>query len=152
MRELHAPSLNRYYQLLGDQSNSLLEKTGQLFVWKGERSGLSEQLAMNLRKQYSVAMTVLSPTDIHELDPNLDRTYTHGLFFPENAHTLNPLRLVQTMATLMQTAGGQLKQAEMLDFDVVSDASGRTVRRIRCQGFDIETDAVVICAGIDSRN
>jgi D-amino-acid dehydrogenase len=145
LRALHAPSLARYDALLGTRAGGLIEKTGQIYVWRHDRATPTESLARALREQHGVIATPLTPAAIAELDPQLAPGYARGLFFPDNGHTVNPLRLVRTLVELFRDAGGRVERREVRDFAV--DA-GRA-RAARCNGAgDLVADAYVVATGI----
>ena len=54
-----------------------------------------------------------TPTQIRALDPDLAPGFARGLFFPDNGHTVNPLRLVQTLVELFVEAGGRLERRKV---------------------------------------
>jgi D-amino-acid dehydrogenase len=147
LRALHAPSLARYATLLGSHADGLIETTGQIYVWRSERAGPTEALARALRERHGVATRALDAEAIRTLDPDLAPGFERGLFFPDNGHTVNPLRLVQTIVALFLAQGGTLQQARALAFE----RGERGVRAVACDdGAARPADAVVIAAGIRS--
>src|SRR3546814_3422081 len=88
--------LGRYQRLLGPRAAGLIEMTGQIYVWQSNAPNATEDLARRIREGFGVETRALSAEDIRALDENLAPMFSRGLFFPENGHTLNPLRLVQT--------------------------------------------------------
>ena len=147
LRALHAPSLLVYERLLGAHSAGLIERTGQIYVWKSDRATPTEQLARALRERHGVATQALDANQIHALDPDLAPGFAKGLYFPDNGHTVNPLRLVQTMVELFEMAGGQLLRRNVVGFE---RNEGR-VTAVACEGnAPLATDNVVIATGIRS--
>ena len=148
LRALHATSLSRYAALLGAEANGLIETTGQLYVWKTARAGPTEALARSLRASHGVVTQALDEAQIKAIDPELAPGFTEGLFFPENGHTVNPLRLVQTVVRLFRKAGGELQCRTLTGFEREAGA----VRSLVCaDGRRLSVDAVVVAAGIRSR-
>src|SRR3546814_19534152 len=72
--------------------------------------------------------------------------FSRGLFFPENGHTLNPLRLVQTLADMLQAEGGQVLRRKAVSFGL----NGTAARHLQCLGGNIEADVFVVAAGLAS--
>ena len=147
LRALHAPSLAKYDELLGVHAARLIERTGQLYVWKSAQATPTELLARELRERRGVATETLDAAAIRALDPALADGFTRGLFFPDNGHTVDPLRLVQTIAELFVQAGGTLQQRAAIDFV----RAGDRVVSVACSDGKVDTDAVVVAAGIRSR-
>ena len=91
----------------------------------------------------------LDANAIREIDPNLAPGFTRGLFFPDNGHTVNPLRLVQTLVTLFVEAGGKVERRKVARLRV--RATARCLPS-RCEGATrLAADTVVVATGIRSR-
>jgi D-amino-acid dehydrogenase len=117
LRALHAPSLDRYAELLGVHADGLIETTGQIYVWRSSSASPTEALARSLREQHGVVTRALDANEIREMDPNLADGFTRGLFFPDNGHTVNPLRLVRTLVNLFGEAGGKVERRKVARFE-----------------------------------
>lgn len=146
LRALHAPSYERYQRLLGPRSAGLIEMTGQLYVWQGNAPNATEDLARRIRESFDVETRGLTADEIRELDGNLAPIFSRGLFFPENGHTLNPLRLVQTLADMLQAEGGRVLRRKAVSFAM----DGTAVRHLQCEDGALEGDLFVVAAGIAS--
>ena len=148
LRALHAPSLSLYDALLGPHARGLIETTGQIYVWRSAAASPTEALARALREQHGVVTRSLDADAIREMDPNLAAGFTRGLFFPDNGHTVNPLRLVRTLVQLFVEAGGTVQRRKVRRFQ----ATGREVSAAQCAGApDVVADTYVLATGIDSR-
>ena len=146
LRALHAPSLLRYDQLLGPRASGLIERTGQIYVWKSDRATPTELLARGLREKHGVATQSLDAAQIHALDPDLAPGFAKGLYFPDNGHTVNPLRLVQTLVELFEKSGGRILQRNVVGFERNADG----VTSVTCEGGVLTTDSAVIATGVRS--
>jgi len=148
LRALHAPSLSRYDAMLGTRAQGLIETTGQIYVWRGSAASPTEALARALRERHGVVTRALDAGAIRELDPDLAPGFTRGLFFPDNGHTVNPLRLVQTLVESFVDAGGTVERRKVRRFQVAT----RTASAAQCDGAaDVVADTFVLATGIDSR-
>jgi D-amino-acid dehydrogenase len=147
LRALHGPCLAAYDRLLGP-GNDLIERTGQLYVWRSASASPTEAIAQSLREEHGVVMRVLDAQAIRELDPDLAPGFTRGLHFPENGHTVNPLRLVRALVALFVDAGGKFERRRVRRFEV----RGRHASAAQCSGAaDLVADTFVLATGIDSR-
>lgn len=146
MRALHAPALDLYKALLGSLYKGLIEETGQLYVWRNPTASASEDIARQLRESHGIAVKSLTPEDIRQLDPAIADGFVRGLYFAENAHTVDSLGLVTAMVDLFVQAGGQLAQATI---STVELREGQAVRVLYANG-GIEADAFVLAAGLAS--
>jgi len=147
LKALHAPSLSRYDQILGDAAGKLIEKTGQLYVWSGDAASPTEAYARDLRERHHIRSEALDAARIRDLDPELAPGFTKGLYFPDNGHTVNPLRLVQTIVGLFVRAGGSVVRGDVQGFE---RADGRIAAVQLDGGRRLPASAAVVAAGIDS--
>lgn len=146
MRLLHAPALDLYQGLLAERYDTLIEKTGQLYVWRNPAASASEHIARQLRESHGVAVQALNAQEVRAMDPALADGFVRGLYFPENAHTVDPLGLVNAAVDLFVQAGGNVKLAEVRGFELrdgkaVHAASGSVI---------LQADAFVLAAGLAS--
>ncbi len=146
MRVLHAPALDLYQALLAERYDSLIEKTGQLYVWRNPAASASELIARQLRESHGVAVQVLSAQEVRAMDPALAEGFVRGLYFPENAHTIDPLGLVSALVDLFAQAGGQVKVAEVRAFGL---RDGRALHATSANAI-LEADTFVLAAGLAS--
>lgn len=146
MRALHAPALDLYQELLGERYDALIEKTGQLYVWRNANSSPSEEIARQLRQSHGIAVQPLTPQDIGRIDPDLAPGFVRGLYFPENAHTVDPLGLVDAIVDLFTQSGGTLMRDSVRSFEL---RDGQAVRAI-CANGNLQADTFVLATGLAS--
>lgn len=145
MNAIHRHALEDYARLLGDQYDTLIEKTGQIYVWQHDRSGPVELLAKTLREEQGVEARQLTNDEIRAIDPALSDVYDKGLFFPDNAHTTNPLRLVQQLASQFLAQGGRCEHDTFRRFAIGSKLSATSAS---CSKADFDADYFVLATGI----
>lgn len=146
MRALHAPALDLYAALLADRYDLLIEKTGQLYVWRNAAASPSEAIARQLRESHGIAVRSLTPEDIRVLDPGLATGFVRGLFFPENAHTVDPLGLVESLVELFVLAGGVVKRDAFTKFELRDGMATQAI----CANATLAADSFVLAAGLAS--
>lgn len=145
LRALHQQALTDYRDMLGEDYAKHIEETGQIYVWQHDRSGPVENLAKALREEHGVKAERLSASDIQRIDPQLNPIYCNGLYFPENGHTLNPLRLVEVLAEKFRALGGSIKNDEFRSFSF----SQGVAHSANCLKESYEAQAFVLATGID---
>lgn len=148
MRALHATSYDRYQEILGSRAHGLIEMTGQIYVWQSDRPGATEALAQSLRERHGIETRTLAAHEIRQMDPALAPSFTRGLHFPENGHTVNPLRLVETLAGMLMEGGGAILRRRALGFQLGPGGA----QRLACEDGTIDGDVFVVAAGIASRD
>lgn len=146
MRALHAPALDLYQELLGERYDTLIEKTGQLYVWRNANASPSEEIARQLRQSHGIAVRTLSPQEIRQIDPELAPGFVRGLYFPENAHTVDPLGLVEAIVKLFVQSGGTLVRDEVRAFELRQKQAVHAV----CTNSILKADSFVLAAGLAS--
>ncbi|WP_321906937.1 NAD(P)/FAD-dependent oxidoreductase [Paraburkholderia tropica] len=121
MRMLMKESLVRWRELLGDANFSdLIRQSGQVRVWEG--GGMESAIERKLADRHGVHVKPLDAKELRDLFPGLSSDIRQGLLVPGNAHTVNPQRLVQTLARLFLEAGGQIIAERVLK--IIPNESG----------------------------
>lgn len=144
LRLLHARSFEGYEELLGGAGMAdLIRRTGQLYLWESEERSEAERIAAALRDQLGVRTHAIGAEEIRQMAPEVSPRFKRGLFFPDNGNTVNPQRLVRTLADRLGQAGGAVVRARVLDIDVGAEG----VRAVVTDRGAIAADAVVVAAG-----
>jgi D-amino-acid dehydrogenase len=106
LRALHVKALDRYRELLGAEFDSIIRIAGQVHIWENVEPSASEAIYRRLWERHGVAAEWLSADELRQLVPQLTGGVMRAAFLPKNGHTLNPRRLVATLARLFTDAGG----------------------------------------------
>lgn len=114
LRTLHVGALDRYRELLGSEFADVIRVSGQVHIWEGGEPSQSETIYRRLWETHGVAAEWLSADELRQLVPELGRSVTRAVFLPKNGHTLNPHRLVGTLARLFAEAGGAIRAERVL--------------------------------------
>lgn len=147
LRALHAPALDQYRSLLGDALfDDLIRVAGQLHVWENGRESAGERIARQLRERHGIVTQSVGADELQAMVPGIAPRVRHGLFFPRHAHTVNPRRLVQSLAELLLQAGGRLRQEQAMK---IVPQPGGAFRLLTNLG-DSRFDRVVVAAGAAS--
>lgn len=109
LKALHAPAMTCWRELLGEEAyRDLIRETGQVQVWEGDAVSPSAAVEADLRERHGIKAEALGADELRQIFPGLARSVTRGLLVPGNGHTVNPARLVQTLAALFQAEGGTI--------------------------------------------
>jgi D-amino-acid dehydrogenase len=114
LRALHVNALERYRELLGAEFDSVIRVSGQVHIWESAEPSPSETIYRRLWERHGVAAEWLNPDELRQLVPELGRGVTRAVFLPKNGHTLNPRRLVVTLARLFIEVGGTVLAERVL--------------------------------------
>ena len=144
IRELSFASLELYRELaiaLGQEFG--LAHRGWLKLFLTEQGLEEEAAAARLMEQVGIEHVVLTPEQIHTVDPCVCTSAMGAIHYPQDAH-VDPARFVRAMAAHARGQGVEIcEDTEVLGFDC---AAGR-VAGVRTTRGHIETREVVLAAG-----
>jgi len=148
LRTLLQDGIETLAPLLRDAGASdLVQRVGHLFVYRTLAGWQSDQTAWRLRADNGIRWDEFDAGELRQLDPNLSSDYRKGVLVRENGHTVNPHRLVNSLAAAFQRDGGQLMARRVTGFEVVD---GR-LQAVRCEDACLAAGAAVVAAGIWSK-
>lgn len=114
LRGLHVNALDRYRELLGREFDDVIRVSGQVHVWESDEPSPSEAIYRRLWAKHGVVAEWLGSDELRQLVPELGRDLKRAAFLPRNGHTVNPRRLVGTLARLFVEAGGIVRAERVL--------------------------------------
>ncbi len=125
--------------------NGLVENKGIIYIWN-DKNLKSRELENNIRKKLGVDHQILSPKEIHDLEPNIKPIYHGGVFYNYARHARNPKKiLIKLFENFIQKGGKFLKlNVQELNFD-----DNKPVIRSEVQRFIF--DKLVITCGAFSK-
>ena len=123
----------------------LVEKKGILYIW--DKTNLkSRELEINMRKEIGVEQQVVTPKEIHDLEPNIKPFYHGGVYYNYARHATNPKKLLLKLFDLFIQKDGKFLKLNVNDLDFDED---KPVVRSEAQRFIF--DKLVICCGAFSK-
>jgi D-amino-acid dehydrogenase len=125
--------------------NGLVENKGIIYIWN-DNNLKSRELENSIRKELGVDHQILSPKEIHDLEPNIKPIYHGGVFYNYARHARNPKKiLIKLFENFIQKRGKFLKlNVQELNFD-----DNKPVIRSEVQRFIF--DKLVITCGAFSK-
>lgn len=137
--DLHRGNLDCYRDLLGGAAfEDLIRKVGGIQVWESEAESLSDRITAEINTRQGVATEPLSRQDLERRLPGISSIAKRGLLYPDNAHTINPYRLVTAIADGFRKAGGVFATERVLKilpcegegYTLMTNTSNRKVGRV----------------------
>ena len=119
MHQILDLSLPAYDELFDEiQLDNLVESKGIMYVWTNENLK-SRELEIKMREELGVKQKLLSPKEIHDLEPNLKPFYDGGVFYDYARHTRNPKKILIKLFDLFIKKGGKFLKLDIknLEFD-----------------------------------
>ena len=123
----------------------LVEKKGILYIW--DKTNLkSRELEINMRKEIGVEQQVVTPKEIHDLEPNIKPFYHGGVYYNYAKHARDPKKILLKLFDLFLKKGGKFLKLNISDLDFDEE---KPVVRSEAQRFIF--DKLVICCGAFSK-
>ena len=89
--------------------NGLVENKGVMYIWD-DQNLKSREIEINIRKELGIEQQILSPKEIHDLEPNIKPFYHGGVFYNYARHTRNPKKiLIKLFENFLKKGGKFLK-------------------------------------------
>ena len=125
--------------------NGLVENKGIIYIWN-DKNLKSREFENSIRNELGVDHQILSPKEIHDLEPNIKPIYHGGVFYNYARHARNPKKiLIKLFENFIQKGGKFLKlNVQELNFD-----DNKPVIRSEVQRFIF--DKLVITCGAFSK-
>ena len=94
--------------------SGLVEKKGVIYVWN-DQNLTSRELEINIRKELGVEQQILTPKEIHDLEPNIKPFYHGGVFYSYARHTRNPKKVLLKLFDLFLAKDGKFLKINIQD-------------------------------------
>ena len=146
MHQILNLSIDSFDELFeGIDLNDLIVKNGIIYVW--EKKGLkSRNLEINIRKELGIDQQILTPKEIHDLEPNIKPFYHGGVFYKHARHARNPKKILIRLFQNFLSKGGKFLKLNIQDLDFDEK---KPVLRSETQRFLF--DKVIIACGAFSK-
>ena len=125
--------------------SGLVENKGIMYFWN-DQNLKSRELEIRIRNELGVKQQLLSPNEIHDLEPNIKPVYHGGVYYDYARHARDPKKiLIKLFENFLKKGGKYLKlNINGLDFD-----GEKPVARTEIQRFVF--DKLVIACGAFSK-
>ena len=121
----------------------LFKSKGALYVYESEASFNDGADERELQKAKGTEFEVVSGDRARELAPGLSDHIVRGVYYPQGIHTINPYRVVTTLAERFTADGGTLRRGRVRGFG----RDGDKVTSVQLVDSELPAKAVVIAAG-----
>jgi D-hydroxyproline dehydrogenase len=117
MHQILDLALAAYDELFDDiELEGLVEKKGILYIWNNQ-SLKSRELEIKVRDELGVDQQVVSPKEIHDLEPNIKPFYHGGVFYKYGRHARNPKKILLKLFNLFLKKGGKFLKLNVHDIN-----------------------------------
>ena len=123
----------------------LVEKKGILYIWN-DQNLKSRELEIEVRNKLGVDQQVLTPKEIHDLEPNIKPIYHGGVYYQNGRHARNPKKILLKLFDLFLKKGGKFNKVNIKDINFNEE---KPVFKTETQSYIF--DKVVIACGALSK-
>jgi len=123
----------------------LVEKKGILYIWN-DQSLKSRELEIKVRNELGVDQQVVTPKEIHDLEPNIKPIYHGGVYYQHGRHARNPKKILLKLFELFLKKGGKFLKMNIKDINFNDE---KPVIKAETQSFLF--DKIVIACGSFSK-
>lgn len=125
----------------------LIEKNGQIQVYRSRKDFEKEHVAWHLRRLAGAGWTEIGAEELRRMEPHLDPRYTFGVAMA-GYNCISPGRYVAALVRLAEQFGATHRTARASGFRT---EDGR-ITAVVTDGGDIACDSAIVCAGIHSKD
>ena len=125
--------------------SGLVEKKGIMYIWNNKDLS-SRELEIKIRDELGIDQKILTPKEIHDLEPNIKPFYHGGVFYAKARHARNPKKILLKIFDHFIEKGGKFKKLNIKD---ISFDTEKPILKSETQNFIF--DKVVIACGAFSK-
>ena len=146
MHQILDLALPAYDELFDEiELGGLVEKKGILYIWN-DQSLKSRDLEIKVRDELGVDQQVVTPKEIHDLEPNIKPIYHGGVYYQHGRHARNPKKILLKLYDLFLKKGGKFLKMNIKDINFDDE---KPVIKAETQSFLF--DKIVIACGSFSK-
>ena len=146
MHQILDLALPAYDELFNEiELEGLVEKKGILYIWN-DQSLKSRELEIKIRNELGVDQQIVTPKEIHDLEPNIKNFYHGGVYYKLGRHAINPKKILLKLFDLFLKKGGKFLK---MNIQKVTFAEEKPVIKSEKQSYLF--DKIVIASGAFSK-
>ena len=126
--------------------SGLVENKGIMYFWN-DQNLKSRELEIRIRNELGVKQQLLSPKEIHDLEPNIKPVYHGGVYYDYARHARDPKKILIKLFNNFTIKGGKFIKLNIKDLNFDEQ---KPVLRSETQRFIF--DKLVIACGAFSKN
>ena len=100
--------------------SGLVEKKGILYIWNNQNLK-SRDLEIKIRNELGVDQQVVTPKEIHNLEPNIKPIYHGGVYYQHGRHARNPKKILLKLFDLFLKKGGRFLKMNVKNINFNAD-------------------------------
>ena len=117
----HVLSMTAYDELFSDiDVSGLVENKGIVYFWT-DKDLKSREMEIKIREELGAEQKLLTPHEIHDLEPHIRKIYHGGVYYPSARHARNPKKILLKLFESFLSRGGSFKRLNVNKVNFLSD-------------------------------
>ena len=100
--------------------SGLVESKGIIYFWTN-KDLKSRELEINIRNEFGIKQQLLTPHEIHDLEPHIKQIYHGGVLYPNARHARNPKKIMLKLFDFFLKEGGHFERQNVQTISFTSD-------------------------------
>ncbi len=148
MHQILDLALSAYDELFQEiDISGLVENKGIIYFWTS-KDLKSRELEINIRNELGVKQQLLTPHEIHDLEPHIKKIYHGGVLYSDARHARNPKKILLRLFDFFLKIGGQFEKQNVQKIDFSSDNKPIIKTDSKSYSFD---KAVIACGAFSKK-
>ena len=148
MHQILDLALPAYDELFQDiDISDLVESKGIIYFWTN-KDLKSRELEIKIRNDLGVKQQLLTPHEIHDLEPHIRKIYHGGVLYSNAKHARNPKKILLKLFKLFINKGGKFEKQNVKSINFTSDNKPTIVTDLNSYNFD---KAVIACGAFSKK-
>ena len=143
--DLALPAYDELFQDI-DISN-LVESKGIIYFWT-DKDLKSRDLEIKIRNELGVKQQLLTPHEIHDLEPHIKKFYHGGILYPNAKHARNPKKILLKLFDLFLKKGGLFEKKNVKTINFLQNSKPEIKTELKSYIFD---KAVIACGAFSKK-
>ena len=143
--DLALPAYDEIFQDI--EMKGVVESKGVLYVWT-KKDLESRELEFKIRNDLGVKQQLLSPHEIHDLEPNIKKVYHGGALYSNARHARNPKKILLKIFDQFIKKGGVFIKQNVNSINFTDDNKPKIKTDLKIYKFD---KAVIACGAFSKK-
>ena len=148
MHQILDLALPAYEELFKDiDVSKLVENKGIMYFWT-DKDLKSRELEIKIRNELGVKQQLLTPHEIHDLEPHIKKIYHGGILYSDAKHARNPKKILLKLFDLFLEKGGIFQKQNVQSIIFTNDHKPIVKTDLKTYNFD---KAVIACGAFSKK-
>ena len=148
MHQILDLALPAYDELFQDiDVSELVESKGIIYFWTN-KDLKSRELEIKIRNELGIKQKLLTPDEIHDLEPHIKKIYHGGILYEDAKHARNPKKILLKLFDLFLKRGGEFQKQNVQSIIFTNDNKPIIKTDLNSYNFD---KAVIACGAFSKK-